>query len=93
VSLFQSNLRKQIRNLPKILNFVKKIHYYSELFTSLLNGDPLAQHGGRAEEAPFPLTRAALLQFAHPIKDNQMHLCSRHKPRSQREFLQNIVGR
>ena len=36
MSLFQSNLRKQIRNLPKILNFVKKIHYYSELFTSLL---------------------------------------------------------
>ena len=25
MSLFQSNLRKQIRNLPKILNFVKKI--------------------------------------------------------------------
>ena len=37
MSLFQSNLRKQIRNLPKILNLVKKIHYYSELFTSLLN--------------------------------------------------------
>ena len=37
MSLFQSNLRKQIRNLPKILNFVKKIHYYSNLFTSLLN--------------------------------------------------------
>ena len=37
MSLFQSNLRKQIRNLPKILNFVKKIHYYSELFTSLLS--------------------------------------------------------
>ena len=37
MSLFQSNLRKQIRNLPKILNFVKKIHYYSELFTSLLD--------------------------------------------------------
>jgi hypothetical protein len=36
VSLFQSNLRKQIRNLPKILNFVKKNHYYSKLFTSLL---------------------------------------------------------
>ena len=36
MSLFQSNLRKQIRNLPKILNFVKKIHYYCELFTSLL---------------------------------------------------------
>ena len=36
MSLFQSNLRKQIRNLPKILQFVKIIHYYSELFTSLL---------------------------------------------------------
>ena len=24
--------------MPKILNFVKKIHYYSELFTSLLTG-------------------------------------------------------
>ena len=39
MSLFQSNLRKQIRNLPKILNFVKKIHYYCELFTSLLGGN------------------------------------------------------
>ena len=39
MSLFQSNLRKQIRNLPKILNFVKKIHYYCELFTSLLGPD------------------------------------------------------
>ena len=37
MSLFQSNLRKQIRNLPKILNFVKIIHYFSKLFTSLLN--------------------------------------------------------
>ena len=37
MSLFQSNLRKQIRNLPKILNFVKIIHYYSKLLTSLLS--------------------------------------------------------
>ena len=29
--------KKQIRNLPKILNFVKIIHYYSKLFTSLLS--------------------------------------------------------
>ena len=28
VSLFQSNLRKQIRKLPKILKSVKSIHYY-----------------------------------------------------------------
>ena len=36
MSLFQSNLRKQIRNLPKILNFVKIIHYFSKLFTGVL---------------------------------------------------------
>ena len=34
VSLFQSNLRKQIRKLPKILKSVKIIQYYS--FVSLL---------------------------------------------------------
>ena len=39
MSLFQSNLRKQIRKLPKFLQFVKIIHYYSELFTSLLTDD------------------------------------------------------
>ena len=39
MSLFQSNLRKQIRNLPKILNFVKIIHYYSKLFTGVLSRD------------------------------------------------------
>ena len=50
MSLFQSNLRKQIRNLPKILNFVKKTHYYSKLFTSLLDqhAGPLAD-GRKAE--------------------------------------------
>ena len=37
MSLFQSNLRKQIRNLPKTLNFVKIIHYYSKLFTGVLS--------------------------------------------------------
>ena len=37
MSLFQSNLRKQIRNLPKILNFVKIIQYYSKLFTGVLS--------------------------------------------------------
>ena len=36
MSLFQSNLRKQIRKLPKILKFVKIIHYYSKLFTGVL---------------------------------------------------------
>ena len=46
MSLFQSNLRKQIRNLPKILNFVKIIHYYSKLFTSLLR-HPAGRQGGR----------------------------------------------
>ena len=56
MSLFQSNLRKQIRNLPKILNFVKKNHYYSELFTSLLSIFPprcgaRSRHGRRGRTA------------------------------------------
>ncbi len=34
MSLFQSNLRKQIRNLPKILKSVKIIQYYSILFNT-----------------------------------------------------------
>ena len=40
MSLFQSNLRKQIRKLPKILKFVKVIiiQYYSVLFIRVLNG-------------------------------------------------------
>ena len=56
MSLFQSNLRKQIRNLPKILNFVKKIHYYSELFTSLLRKssvrNTVTQLGKGSDQAP-----------------------------------------
>ena len=40
VSLFQSNLRKQIRKLPKILKSVKIIHYYSLLFIRVLRRHP-----------------------------------------------------
>ena len=59
MSLFQSNLRKQIRNLPKILNFVKKIHYYSKLFTSLLTSDRAQRCSGSAPLRPpgAPLPR------------------------------------
>ena len=65
MSLFQSNLRKQIRTLPKILNFVKIIHYnnnYSKLFTGVLRPDPDvgAGQGGAAPEPPrVPGARAA----------------------------------
>ena len=37
--------------MPKILNFVKKIHYYSELFTSLLgeeDADEVKRVGGES---------------------------------------------
>ena len=34
--LFQSNLWKQVRKLPKILKFLRIIHYYSKLFTGVL---------------------------------------------------------
>ena len=57
MSLFQSNLRKQIRNLPKILNFVKKIHYYCELFTSLLTPPPRrARAQSKREKKQVPLS-------------------------------------
>ena len=51
--LLQSNLRKQIRKLPKILQFVKIIHYCCELFTSLLSAHrvvPLAQVAGACRQ-------------------------------------------
>ena len=37
--MFQSNLRKQIRKLPKILKSVKMSQYYSILFIRVLNLD------------------------------------------------------
>ena len=42
--LFQSNLRKQIRKLPKFLKFVRIIHYYSKLFTGVLNSQVPSTH-------------------------------------------------
>ena len=39
MSLFQSNLRKRIRKLPKILKSVKIIHYFSILFIRVLTQD------------------------------------------------------
>ena len=42
MSLFQSNLRKQIRNLPKFVKFVKIIQYYLILFIRVLSGDAAA---------------------------------------------------
>ena len=49
MSLFQSNLRKQIRKLPKILKSVKIIQYYSILFMRVLNH---AEHEGADEAVP-----------------------------------------
>ena len=42
MSLFQSNLRKQLRKLPKILKSVKIIQYYSILFIRVLIRDHLS---------------------------------------------------
>ena len=52
MSLFQSNLRKQIRNLPKILNFVRIIHYYSKLFTGVLRRPRPSARGSRSARPP-----------------------------------------
>ena len=59
MSLFQSNLRKQIRNLPKILNFVKIIQYYSKLFTSLLKSQLRRTDAKRKEGKVSAAARAA----------------------------------
>ena len=54
MSLFQSNLRKQIRNLPKILNFVKKITIFQNYSLHSLGraervrGDARLRRGRRA---------------------------------------------
>ena len=51
--LFQSNLRKQIRKLPKILKFVRIIHYYSKLFTGVLSAALLRfGHAGDGRAGP-----------------------------------------
>ena len=52
---FSIKFAKQIRNLPKILNFVKIIHYSSKLFTSLLNNaasSAASSDGTEAGDAP-----------------------------------------
>ena len=38
--------KSEISNLPKILNFVKIIHYYSKLFTRVLRSAALHVRGG-----------------------------------------------
>ena len=43
-----------IRNLPKILNFVKIIHYYSKLFTGVLNREICAAGHVARPENPKP---------------------------------------
>ena len=71
MSLFQSNLRKQIRNLPKILNFVKIIQYYSKLFTGVLRNSAARRGGG---PSPGRGLSVALLQEQVPmLQDELLH--------------------
>ena len=72
MSLFQSNLRKQIRKLPKILKFVRIIHYFSKLFTGVLTCRPSASARGlrrrrrlRRRLPPRGLPRRGLRRGAH----------------------------
>ena len=52
MSLLQSNLRKQIRKLPKILKLVKIIQYYSISFNRVLNAEVFHSrpHRGKKSE-------------------------------------------
>ena len=96
MSLFQSNVRKQIRNLPKILkhrrekilNFVKKIHYFSKLFTSLLTCTPAPRILVSSEDLPLQhikvlagcpqavgVPREALIDLEQNLKERaELHL-------------------
>ena len=65
LSLFQSNLRKQIRKLPTILKSVKIIHYYSLLFIRVLSGDGHREGGRRPPLGP-PVGRVAELRGRLP---------------------------
>ena len=69
--LFQSNLRKQIRKLPKILKFVRIIHYYSKLFTGVLIHDPFKRaadvHASRRLEARSGLSIEDDCRSNHPF--------------------------
>ena len=69
---FQSNLRKQIRNLPKILNFVKKFTIISELFTSLLTGGRfwVADEGRDVITTDGPVHQDSLLRYFSRIRFN-----------------------
>ena len=61
---FSIKFAKTNQKLPKILNFVKKIHYYSKLFTSLLTKDDEA--GLRLARSSPRARRAAPLAEAFP---------------------------
>ena len=62
VSLLQSNLRKQIRKLPKIQKSVKIIHYYALLFICVLSRAEAAERGREGAEGRLH----RVLQRLHP---------------------------
>jgi hypothetical protein len=89
--LFQSNLRKQIRKLPKNLKFVRIIHYYSKLFTGVLRVTPLQEVNGcsfssanRHRDAAtwlrsveiFPQIREPLEEAFAQVAQEVFHACS-----------------
>ena len=83
VSLFQSNLRKQIRKLPKILKSVKIIHYYFLVFIIIirvLRRDPDEAMVGpvRDEERPGP----ARVQV-DPVRAVQLDRVGRGSPAAE----------
>ena len=53
VSLFQSNLRKQIRKLPKFLKFVKIFQNYSLLFIIILFQSVAAKKKGKKKRKKY----------------------------------------
>ena len=83
--LFQSNLRKQIRKLPKILKFVRIIHYYSKIFSGVLSPSRTLRHGPPSWRPPFssslwPASRSSRLYPLEPSYHRKN--CHHHPPRT-----------
>ena len=57
MSFSKSNLRKQIRKLPKMLRFVKSIQHYSILFIRVLRCDPTSRWSAASVHALIPAPR------------------------------------
>ena len=68
MSLFRSNLRKQIRKLPEILKSVKIIHWYFFLLFIIIHLCPSSRNLGPAALAFLELVEDLLLALQQRVR-------------------------